>query len=143
MKVIKKIGLAIIKNGKILLVRNMGTEKFLMPGGRVESDETDIQTLKREIMEELSVELHENTIKFIGIYEDVAANDPDSIVQIKLYTGEIMGQIKINNEIEEMRWFNPNIDDHSILSVIIKNKILPSIISKIIEDDKNPTNFKI
>ena len=128
MKNIEKIGLAIIENGKLLILRNAGTSLFLMPGGRVEHGEEPLETLAREIKEELQCELITESSTYLGEFSDVAANDPGKIVRIKLFSGKIKGDIVIDNEIEEMKWFDPKFDDHEILSPIVKNKILPSLI---------------
>ncbi|MBP8642415.1 MAG: NUDIX domain-containing protein [Bacteroidales bacterium] len=130
MKTIKKIGLALIKHKAILLVRNEGTVKYLMPGGRVEKGENDLETLQREIEEELSCKIDTKNISYVGEYQDIAANDFGYIVDIKLYHGEIIGDIVPSNEIAEYLWFNPLNDDWSILSDIVKNKIIPDLINR-------------
>ena len=59
----------------------------------------------------------------------MAANEANTIVQIKTYIGKISGEPNVNNEVEEQRWFSRN-DDFNILSPIIKNKILPVLLEK-------------
>lgn len=54
------IAAAIIKEDKILIAkRNYGSlaNYWEFPGGKIEANETDIECLKREILEELAVEL--------------------------------------------------------------------------------------
>uniref|UniRef100_UPI0006D09078 NUDIX domain-containing protein n=1 Tax=Clostridium sp. NkU-1 TaxID=1095009 RepID=UPI0006D09078 len=54
------IAAAIVKEGKTLIAkRNYGSLAgyWEFPGGKVEDNETDVECLKREIMEELSVKL--------------------------------------------------------------------------------------
>ncbi|MBT9316862.1 NUDIX domain-containing protein [Leptothoe spongobia] len=46
---------------KLLCVRSYGKELFYIPGGQRESGENDIETLKREVLEELSVDLSQAT----------------------------------------------------------------------------------
>jgi 8-oxo-dGTP pyrophosphatase MutT (NUDIX family) len=52
---LRKIAAVIIENRKFLVVRDSGQDFFKMPGGKVESNESDEECLKRELMEELSV----------------------------------------------------------------------------------------
>jgi 8-oxo-dGTP diphosphatase len=127
---IQKIGLAVIRNNKLLILRNAQTQLFLMPGGKVEQGEAPLDTLAREINEELGCSLSTQAIKYLGKFKDWAANDPGRQVIIDLYIGEIEGDILINNEIEELKWFDPNIDRMDILSAIVRNKILPFLIDK-------------
>lgn len=54
------IAAAIVKEGKILIAkRNYGSlaEYWEFPGGKVEGNETDVECLEREIMEEFVVKL--------------------------------------------------------------------------------------
>lgn len=54
------IAAAILKEGKILIAkRNYGSlaDYWEFPGGKIEGNETDIECLKREVLEELAVEL--------------------------------------------------------------------------------------
>jgi len=129
MNTIIKYGLVILKDGKFLINRKIGTELFLMPGGKPETDESIEDCLVREIQEEHGVELSRDSIKHFGDFEDLAANEPDTIIAMKVYLGRIYGEPKISSEIDEQRWFGRG-DDAKILSPIIKNKILPALIKK-------------
>lgn len=125
--VIDKVGLAVLRLGRLLLVRNVGTEKLLLPGGRRETGESDETTLSREIREELNCRLLTETIEFLGSYSDRAVNDPGSIVTIRLYRGIIDGEPVASSEIAEIVWFDLSLDDRSRLSPIIQRKILPTL----------------
>lgn len=131
MKRIIKYGLIIIKDKKFLINRKKGTTLFLMPGGKPEPGESVEDCLIREIQEEHTCALLLESISFFGEFEDIAANEPNTLICIKLYLGTIVGVPHISSEIEEMRWFGRN-DDPSILSPIIRNKILPALIEKMI-----------
>ena len=54
----------ILQNKKVLLIHRFkeGIEYYVIPGGGVEPDETPDETVKREIMEELSLDITINTI---------------------------------------------------------------------------------
>lgn len=130
MKTIPKIGLAAIRDGKLLIVRNKNTTKFLMPGGQPEKGEASLETLKREIKEELNCVIDTKKIKKLGEFSDLAANNPGCVVKMEVYIGNIIGEIYPSNEIAEFKWFDPKHDNIEILSDIIKNHILPDLMNK-------------
>ena len=127
MNKITKYGLIILRNGKFLINRKYGTKLFLMPGGKPEEGESIEECLVREIKEEHNCDLIKQSIKFFGNFEDKAANEPDTIISMKVYVGGIEGEPEINSEIEEQRWFAKG-DDINMLRPIIRYKILHSIV---------------
>jgi 8-oxo-dGTP diphosphatase len=137
MKRLFKYGLAIIRNNKLLVLEPYNTSTFkkgkdsycLMPGGVVEGNETPEECLKREIREELDVDINMKSLKFLGNFADVAAGKKDTIIEQDVYVGEIIGEPKPCSEIQKIIWFSKN-DDRRILSPIIRNKILPALIEK-------------
>lgn len=54
---IDKLALLYIEDGKLLCSMSHGKDTCYIPGGKREAGESDEQALRREIMEELSVEL--------------------------------------------------------------------------------------
>lgn len=76
-----------------------------------------------------SPNLSSEILQSVLVFEDKAANEPDTLISMKVYQGQIQGQPKINSEIEEQKWFT-KYDDTSILSPIIKNQILPELIKQ-------------
>lgn len=116
---ISKIGLAVIKNNKLLVLKKKGLDKYILPGGKVEKGESDIECLEREIDEELQAFV--TNIKFLATFTDIAAGS-DEKLQIKLYLGDI-SKFQVSSEIEAYYWVAKN--DLKNLSPIIKNKIIP------------------
>ncbi len=47
MKIIDKVALLYVKDGKILSTRSKGKDKYYLPGGKREGDEADLETLAR------------------------------------------------------------------------------------------------
>lgn len=128
--VIDKVGLAVIRDRKLLLVRNAGTTKLLIPGGRREDNETDAEVLAREIREELACDIVMPSLLFMAVYSDVAANDPGRTVTIRLYLGELTGTLVPSAEVAEVVWFDPVVDDASRLSPIVRHQIVPHLVSR-------------
>jgi 8-oxo-dGTP pyrophosphatase MutT (NUDIX family) len=125
--IINKIGAAIIKDNKLLIVKEIGWSKYGIPGGKIRENESDLACLGREIKEELDAKIAK--AEHIGTFEDAAMNEPDKIIRIKLYRVELASEPKMTSEIHDMRWFGSN-DDTSILGPIDKNKIIPALIEK-------------
>ena len=118
MNKIIKYGLVLLKDKKFLINRKKGTTFFLMPGGKPEKKETVEDCLVREIQEEHNCKVVLGSLSFFGEFEDVAANEPNTIIYIKLYLGTILGTPKPSSEIAEQRWFGRG-DDPTLLSPII------------------------
>jgi 8-oxo-dGTP pyrophosphatase MutT (NUDIX family) len=119
MKVIDKIALIILENGKILSTKSIGKNKYYIPGGKREKNETDHQTLIREIKEELSVDILLETIRYVGTFIAQSDGDKEGVnVKMTCYKAEYSGILNKNNEIEEIKWLNYN--DLAIISEVDK-----------------------
>src|SRR5208337_1159088 len=80
---------------------------FYMPGGKREPGETDVQTLVREIREELSVDLVPGSLKWMGVFEAPAHGKPKgTVVRLPCYTGEYKGSLVPAAEVEEIAWLS-------------------------------------
>lgn len=119
MKEIDKIALIKIENGQILSTKSKGKNKYYIPGGKRENDETDVQTLIREIKEELSVEIIKESIEYVGTFKAQSDGAMEGIiVKMTCYQANYIGALKEDNEIEEIRWLNFN--DLEIISEVDK-----------------------
>ena len=97
-----------LENGRILCARPRGKDIFYIPGGKREGTETDLQTLRREVTEELAVALLPETVTHVGTYE---AGPPygeadGAVVRMSCYTGEYSGTLAASSEIAELAWFS-------------------------------------
>ncbi|HEY5833888.1 NUDIX hydrolase [Streptomyces sp.] len=96
-----------IEGGRILCARPRGKEIFYIPGGKREGAESDLETLVREIKEELTVLLDPETVAYVGTYEAGVPGLPeDTVVRMSCYTGEYRGTLAPSSEIDEMAWFS-------------------------------------
>jgi 8-oxo-dGTP diphosphatase len=116
---IDKVAWIHIEDRKVLFVRSAGKTAFFTPGGKREAGESDLQTLTREVKEELGVDILPNTVKYVDTFKAEAGNPPvkDLWVQIKCYTAEYSGRLQVNSEIEELGWFWSGTDGQYITSV--------------------------
>lgn len=97
-----------LDNGRILCARPRGKDIFYIPGGKREGAESDLQTLLREITEELTVALRPGTVTHVGTYE---AHQPDghpdgAVVRMSCYVGDYSGTLAASSEIDELAWFS-------------------------------------
>ncbi|MFD3356279.1 NUDIX hydrolase [Streptomyces fradiae] len=96
-----------IEHGRILCARPRGKDVFYIPGGKREDGESDLQTLVREIEEELGVLLDPATAEHVGTYEAaVPGSTPGTVVRMACYTAAYRGEPAPSGEIEETAWFS-------------------------------------
>jgi 8-oxo-dGTP diphosphatase len=119
-----KIGLVLVRDEHVLLVRRNTSPILILPGGKPEGGETDEQTLAREIEEELHCRLDPARLEYLGEYEDELADDPSRRVVIRLYRGELEGRPQPSAEIGEVVW-HPLVDlDATDLAPSLRHQIL-------------------
>lgn len=128
---IDKVGGVILHNNKLLVVRKRTKEdypEFIIPGGKREKEETDLETLSRELKEEISVRIKAS--HYIGEFSDIAAFENEPIT-IKVYLVEVEGDIKVDNEIKEYCWIDRDYAERGIkLGSVLDKFIVPYLISK-------------
>lgn len=99
---IDKIAWILIKDRKFLTTLSKGKDTWYIPGGKREGDESDEETLTREIKEELSVDLVKDTFEPYGVFEAQAHGKMDGIVvRMTCYTADYDGELMVDNEIEK------------------------------------------
>jgi 8-oxo-dGTP pyrophosphatase MutT (NUDIX family) len=118
---IDKIAWIYIKEDKILCTLSKGKKKYYIPGGKRNEFENDIETLTREVNEELSVDLNLDTIKYYGTFKAQADGKEDGVVvKMSCYMAEYQGNLKVDNEIAEILWLSyKDIDKISAVDKLI------------------------
>jgi 8-oxo-dGTP pyrophosphatase MutT (NUDIX family) len=107
--IIDKVAWIYIKDKKILSTLSFGKSKYYIPGGKRETGESDEDCLKREIEEELSVQLVDNTIRYFDTFQAQAdAQKEGVIVQMRCYFSEYTGEIEPSHEIQSVVWLTYN-----------------------------------
>ncbi len=116
------INLVSIVDHKILLVKKK--ETWILPGGKPNKDESDLDCLKRECSEELqntSVEVGD----FYGNFEGQTPHTGDTLCA-KVFFGTIFGDVTPSAEIADLGYFTKNESDQMALSKITRD-ILTSL----------------
>ncbi|MEK7142770.1 MAG: NUDIX domain-containing protein [Patescibacteria group bacterium] len=111
-KGVEVVGSAIIENnkGEILLVRSpKWSNKWTMPGGHIEPDETISKALEREAEEETGLKL--KPIKIIAFGELINSKDfhrPAHFIYFDLLCKAKTENVKIDNkEVKDFKWVKP------------------------------------
>ncbi len=111
--------------GRVLTVRKRGTTAFMLPGGKRNPGEADIDTLSRELGEELGCDLV--SAEHLGTYDAPAANEPDTRVYGAIYLAEVAGGVLPKAEIEELLWIEPKSPPSVRLAPLLERQVLPRL----------------
>ena len=109
----------IIKDRKVLLVTGYGADFYWTPGGGVEPGETSEETLRREIQEELGVEIKNLVPHSSYIYENQ---------KVENYLIKIDGKMATGKEITGIAWYSS--ESKIKPSNGFKNTILPRLLKE-------------
>lgn len=127
--VIDKVGAIILKDKKILVQRKKnGRAECIIPGGKRELGETDLETLCRELKEEMTVDV--DVASFFGEYDDIACFS-DKKIHVRAYLTTIIGEIQCANEIKEAIWIDRGYKEQGIqVGNILGEHIIPALIEQ-------------
>ena len=107
-----KVGLAVIKDREMLMVRNgKHKEIFSTLGGKIEDGEDDITCLEREVKEEANTGVALDSLKFLGEFRGAIVDRKNAFITIRLYAGELIGEPVPSSEIVEIRYFDSAIPE--------------------------------
>lgn len=124
-RIIRKVSLAVFKDKKMLVVRpKANPEVFYCLGGTVEKGESDVECLLREVKEEVGCEVDKGSLKFLAEFEDLAHGRENTLVNIRLFAGSLIGEPIPDSEIVEIDYFNSKVNPAK-LSAIAINKMFP------------------
>jgi len=118
---------AVVSNdrGETLLVRKRGTSAFMQPGGKRAAGETDLEALGREIEEELGCSLDTQSVRPLGRFRAMAANEPGDIVEADLYGVYLVGAPAPQGEIADILWLDPAAHETPPLAPLTAWCVLP------------------
>jgi 8-oxo-dGTP diphosphatase len=122
---ITKIGLAVLEGDRLLLVKKKGSSFYILPGGKPERGESDVETLAREVEEELGCDVARDRLIFLGAFCDEAAGTPGVTVTVRLYAGALIGTPSPRAEIDGVLWWTRTRHQDPCLAPSLRNSILP------------------
>ncbi|RLP90310.1 NUDIX domain-containing protein [Micromonospora sp. CV4] len=102
---IDKVAWILIEDGRVLSTRSRGKDVWYLPGGKREPSETDLDTLRREIAEELSVTVDVAGAVHVGTFTAQAhGHAAGTTVRMTCYRATHEGELRPANEIAELAW---------------------------------------
>lgn len=113
--------------GRCLLVRKAGSSIFMQAGGKPRAQEEPLDTLDREIHEELGCRIDRETAEFDGSYMAAAAHEPGCRVSADIYRIRLLGTPAPCSEIEEIIWIDPGNPDDVPIAPLTSEHVLPRI----------------
>lgn len=124
-----RIGGIIIQENKLLMLLGKGYPDLWTPGGKIEEDENDEECLKRELKEEIGVELIES--KLFNEYHSESFYSPGKFIIERTYLVKIEGNIIPAMEIDSIVWLTKEDFDNKKYPMIPQNqKIIEDIIKE-------------
>jgi 8-oxo-dGTP diphosphatase len=94
------------KEGRMLAVRKKNSEYFQMVGGKIDGVEEPIETLRREFLEEINIDVLNHEVIFLGKHTTKAVNEVNTEVHANVFHVQLksLNDLKIASEIEELAW---------------------------------------
>ena len=112
-------------DGRVLLVRKKATESFMQPGGKIEIGEHPQDALRRELSEELGIDIDPSEMTYVGRYTAPAANEPGRQVDAEVFRIVIAHRVAPGAEIEEILWLDPSTPGAVKLAPLTRDNLLP------------------
>lgn len=114
-------------SGRMLAVRKKNSTFFQMVGGKREQNEELLETLRREFLEEINLDILSHEVFFLGKHDTLAVNEENTevhanVFHVKLKSGEA---IKIASEIGEMIWITKETYQDYKLAHLLEEFSLP------------------
>lgn len=105
MKIIDTAAWVHVADRKVLSTLSKGKEVYYLPGGRREDGESYLETVIREVKEEVSVDLDPEHTKLLETFEAQAhGKEEDVLVRATCFTGPYSGVLKPASEKEKIAW---------------------------------------
>lgn len=117
-------------SGRVLLVRKHGSAIFIQPGGKPEAGESALETLARELDEELGVAIVVDSAACLGQFEDQAVHEVGWRIRTETWMVSITGTPAASAEIAELRWVDPASPGELNIAPLSRHHILPAVASR-------------
>ena len=108
-------------DGRMLAVRKRNSIYFQMVGGKMDLNEEPLDTLAREFLEEINVDITKHHVVFLGKHSTNAVNESNTMVHANVYHIQLnsLETLKIALEIEEMAWITKeNYQDYKLAHLL-------------------------
>lgn len=127
---IRKAGGVIVRERKFLVTRSAGKDFFIAPGGKLEKDETPEEALKRELEEEIQINIDLTTLENLGTFYAEAAGKDGLMLEMHVFkVNDYEGEPTPSSEVEEIKWIDTQTSDIQIGS-IFEHEVMPLLKQK-------------
>lgn len=100
-------GLVTLKDRKLLLAYSNNKKAWYLPGGKVDNGEDSVQSLRREVLEELLVDLDNERLRYYcHITAPAYGENPSVIMEQDCFIYDLREEIQPSNEIGAVRYFS-------------------------------------
>lgn len=113
--------------GRLLLVRKRGTQALMLPGGKAEPGEDALTTLKRELQEELHLNLPDHALSRLGRFHAAAANEADTWLDAEIFHARLPHAVSAAAELEELYWLAAHAPHPANLAPLLREQVLPAL----------------
>ncbi len=118
----------LIQDRKFLVTRPKGKSYFISPGGKVELGETTYEALKRELREEIEIDIDTSDLQEFGTFYAPAQGQKNKYLQMDVFlVTKWKGEIKPANEIEETMWIDSKLPPDIEVGSIFQHDVLPRL----------------
>jgi 8-oxo-dGTP pyrophosphatase MutT (NUDIX family) len=107
MNILKTAGLLVVKDRKLLLAFSNNKKAFYLPGGKCDPGESSVESLRREIKEELNLHLEEHELQYYTHISAPAFGElPAIMMEQDCYLHEMNQIPNPGEEIGEIQYFD-------------------------------------
>ncbi|MFJ3958970.1 NUDIX domain-containing protein [Arthrobacter sp. NPDC090010] len=118
------------EDGELLTVRKRGTEKFMHPGGKPEPGESAAEAARRELFEEVGINIEPERLTELGVWDAVAANEEDTVIRATVFTADGVWDATPAAEIADVRWMSLDAPWPSDLAPLLTEHVLPALLAQ-------------
>lgn len=123
-----KAGGIIIRDRKLLAVRSKDKDHFVIPGGKLEKDETPENALIRELKEEINITVMLEDFHPFGIFFGRSAGNQNHSIRMDVFfVKHWLGIPQSQNEIEELLWLSSDLPKDKKFGSIFEQEIIPRL----------------
>lgn len=130
--IVKIGGIIIDDSGRLLITRTKGKDFWVFLGGKIEPQDENSheKCLRREVSEEINVEIIGEPKFYFKSPIEPAAGKPDVTVQIFAYLIKIVGTPVASSEVEEVRWLSAKEfrEEKFQLGSVLHDYVIPKLI---------------